>query len=65
MENQLKAITITLLILLILALGVYGFMKDVQFLGFLIGGLLVALISFGLYNAIYSYLNNKTKNKQS
>lgn len=65
MENQLKAITITLLILLILALGVYGFTRNVQFIGFLIGGLLLFIISAGLYNAIYSHLNDKTKNKQS
>jgi hypothetical protein len=65
MESKIKAGLITFFILLFSALVVYGFTREVQFIGILLASSLILFITVGLYNSILSYLENKSKNNKN
>lgn len=64
MENKFKAVLITIFIWIVAAVGVYGFLKNVQFIGVLLISALIMVISIGIYREIFLILENKSKNNK-
>ena len=64
MENKFKAVLITIFIWIVAAVGVYGFLRNAQFIGVLLISALVMVISIGLYQEIFSTLEDKSKNNK-
>lgn len=65
MENKIKAVLLTILMLVLAALATYGFTRNVQFIGILLVASFIILISIGLYQTILSVLENKSKNNKN
>lgn len=59
MQNKFKAFIITIAILFLCAAGVYGFTRNVQFLGIILASTLILFLSLVIYNFILEHLNNK------
>ena len=64
MENKIKAALATLLSLLLVASVVYGILRSVQFIGFLIGAFRIGAIAVGIYKSFHEYFEDKSNNKQ-
>ena len=65
MENKIKAVLLTIIMLVLAALATYGFTHNVQFIGILLVASFIILISIGLYQTILSVLENKSKNNKN
>ena len=65
MENKIKAVLLTILVLVLAALATYGFTRNVQFIGVLLISAIVIFLCIGLYQTILSVLENKSKNNKN
>lgn len=65
MENKIKAVLLTILVLVVLSLITYGIMRNVQFIGFLLFSAIVIFMCVAIYQTIFSSLENKSKNNKN